>query len=446
MKLGKSLALAAIGLGMSFSQLSANEPADKKNATQPVKGTELAPVSELKEGISPEKVMEYRNSFRSRDLVINGDVGTYSFSNVPEFYQTATVYRGAGQVSMLEEALDKNLLNTSTDTEVGKMPLKDLLLNDQARMQGVLVIHDGKVVLEEYPGMNDLEKHTWWSASKQLVGVLVYLLEEEGLIDIEKSVNHYLPDFEGEDWKKVKVKHLLHHVSGMDYVETNENIMNPTHPIAKAAKYSMATRHEEGGQSMMEIIKDVKSYMEPGVQFDYSIMNTQTLGYIIERVTGKKVEDVVSERIWNTTGMESEGHYALTSFGEPVTGGYFASRLRDLGRFGMLYTDSWNKVANKQIIADSYFEKVYDTEFSDAFLKGAQGQTMKKAFDDTPSHATYQWDAVFEDGDMFKAGRYGQGIYVSPETNTVVVWFSSTYMNQTYIPGFARQIIQQNFR
>jgi CubicO group peptidase (beta-lactamase class C family) len=47
---------------------------------------------------------------------------------------------------------------------------------------------------------------------------------------------------------------------------------------------------------------------------------------------------------------------------------------------------------------------------------------------------------------MFKAGRYGQGIYVSPETDTVVVWFSSVYMNEVYVPGFARDIVKQVYR
>ena len=66
--------------------------------------------------------------------------------------------------------------------------------------------------------------------------------------------------------------------------------------------------------------------------------------------------------------------------------------------------------------------------------------------DGQSSHATYQWDLVFNDGDLFKAGRYGQGIYVSPETDTAVVWFSSVYMNEVYVPGFAREIVKQVYR
>lgn len=419
---------------------------DNKKQTETVMNTQqLSSVSIFKNDVTPEKANEYRKEYRSRDFLINGDVGTYSFTNIPEFYHTATVYRGAGQVAILKEDIDESLLNTMTDTDVGKMPVKDLLENEQARIQGVLVIHDGKIVLEEYPGMRDLDKHCWFSASKQLMGLTVHILEEEGKIDLEKTVNHYLPEYNSDDWKKVKVKHLLHHVSGMDYVETNANFANPAHPLNKAVSFSLSTRWEEPGESVFDLMKGVQSYIEPGVKYDYSSMNTQILGFIVERVTGKKFEDVVSERIWTQVGMESDGHYGMSSHGEPATGGFFGSRLRDLGRFAMLYTPSWNKVTDKQIVSDTYFGKVYDTTYAPALKRGVETD-KSKYFKNGQSHATYQWDLVFDDGDMFKAGRYGQGIYVSPKTNTVVVFFSSVYQNLLYFPGFARQIVQQKYR
>lgn len=433
--------LSILLAGMLLATACTQQPAE----TISKKTMELSPVSVLKDGVSPEKALEYRREYRSKDFLINGDLGTYSFVNTPEFYQTATVNRGAGQVALLEKELDATLLTTMTDTDIGKMPLSDLLSNEEARMQGVLVIHDGKIVLEEYPGMRELDKHSWFSASKQLVGLTTHILTEEGLIDLEQTVNHYLPEYDSEDWKQIKVKHLLHHMSGMDYVETNANFMDPEHVLSQVTKYALASRHEDGGISAFDLLKDVQSYIEPGVKYDYASPNTQILGFIIERVSGEKYEDVISDRIWTQVGMESDGHYAMSAQGEPLSAGLFASRLRDFGRFAMLYTSSWNEVADQQIVSDTYWEKVYDTTYTDALKRGVETD-KSKYFKDGQSHATYQWDLVFDDGDLFKAGRYGQGIYVSPETNTVVVYFSSVYMNEVYFPGFARQLVQQNYR
>jgi CubicO group peptidase (beta-lactamase class C family) len=229
-------------------------------------------------------------------------------------------------------------------------------------------------------------------------------------------------------------------------VETNKNFKTPGHPLAVGFAYGIATRTEPSEESLFDIMKGVKLYKEPGTAFDYSTMNTQVLGIIIERVTSMKFEDVLSEKVWTKAGMESDGHYALTPFGEPLNGAIFSSRLRDMGRFGMLFTPAWNKVSESQIVSDSYFTKAYDNTYSDAYLMGEQGQNNAKYFQEVPSHASYQWDCVFNDGDMYKAGRYGQGIYVSPSTNTVIVWFSSVYENLLYFPGFSRQIIQEHFR
>nr|WP_321452291.1 serine hydrolase domain-containing protein [uncultured Carboxylicivirga sp.] len=406
---------------------------------------ELTPIKEFSKDIKPEQVQKYRKDYRSKDFLINADNGTYGFLNIPEFYLTATVNKGAGQVAMLEEEPNEAIWNTKTDTKLGKMPLRDLVNLEEARMQGLLVIHDGKIVLEVYNGMRQLDKHSWFSASKQLLGMTVHILEEEGLIDLEKSVNYYIPEYDTEDWKKIKVKHLLHHVSGMDYVESNENFMNPDHPLNKAVKYSLSTRWEDAGESVFDLMKGVKSHIEPGVRYEYSSMNTQILGFIVERVTDKKYEEVVSDKIWAQVGMECDGQYGMSAHGEPLSAGLFTSRLRDFGRFAMLYTPSWNKVSDTKIVSDSYFEKAYDTEFAPALVNGWDG-SKAPAFKEGQSHATYQWDIVFDDGDMYKAGRYGQGIYVSPETNTVVVFFSNVFMNKFYIPDFARQIVKQNYR
>ena len=50
------------------------------------------------------------------------------------------------------------------------------------------------------------------------------------------------------------------------------------------------------------------------------------------------------------------------------------------------------------------------------------------------------------DGDLYKSGRTGQGLYISPETDTVVVWYSSAYKAEIWIHQYAREIVGQLFR
>ena len=95
------------------------------------------------------------------------------------------------------------------------------------------------------------------------------------------------------------------------------------------------------------------------------------------------------------------------------------------------------------------FALVKGRELIDTFTTEKEAyEAGVKAFgeDDAPKGQSYQWDAVFEDGDLYKAGLGGQALYVSPETDTVVVYFSTTWQNSLSMISYARAIVQQKFR
>ncbi len=71
---------------------------------------------------------------------------------------------------------------------------------------------------------------------------------------------------------------------------------------------------------------------------------------------------------------------------------------------------------------------------------------LQSHFGEKSIGASFQWDAVFADGALYKSGRTGQGLYVSPETDTVIVWFSSAYKAELWIHSYARNIVKQLYR
>jgi len=193
-------------------------------------------------------------------------------------------------------------------------------------------------------------------------------------------------------------------------------------------------------------VKAAEPRTDPGVEFEYASINTQVVVFILERVTNKPIEDLITEKIWIPAGMAGDGILGLSASGEPMAPGMFAARLRDLGRFGLLFTPSWGAVSQNKVLSDDYLAKVYAA----AGLANYGGDYMSKRvlsqFGETDVGASYQWDAVFTDGDVYKSGRTGQGLYVSPETDTVVVWYSSAYKAEIWIHAYAREIVKQMFR
>jgi CubicO group peptidase (beta-lactamase class C family) len=126
--------------------------------------------------------------------------------------------------------------------------------------------------------------------------------------------------------------------------------------------------------------------------------------------------------------------------------GAFAARLRDLARFGILFTPSWKTVSKGRVISEDYFEKAYAAAKPQVYGKDYMSQRLIKDFGETGFGASYQWDAVFADGDLYKSGRTGQCLYVSPETDTVVVFYSSAYKAEIWVHAYAREIVKQVFR
>ena len=105
-----------------------------------------------------------------------------------------------------------------------------------------------------------------------------------------------------------------------------------------------------------------------------------------------------------------------------------SSRLRDLVRYGMLYTPSWGVVAVQRVIPESLLERIR-TGCRHSLYEAAMAARAEAEPAAEKRCNSRQWDAVWEDGDMFKGGARGQGLYVSPDRDLVVAWFSTTSEN-----------------
>lgn len=404
--------------------------------------TQLTPVAQWRDGFTAQQAQQFVGAFNARSFVIGDDIGTYAYLNLSEVLPVSKVAR-SGAVAELSMQIDGTLGRFKVDGPLGNLTLEEVMMDERSRMQGIIVLKSGKIVYEAYPGMPANASHTWMSSTKVVTGLLIHLLEKDGLLSRNDDITVHVPEYKGTDWEGVKIVDILHQQSGMDIVENAASIADPTSPVARAYAFAFSPKGTTPDRSIFEVMADVDRYMEPGQRFDYSTFNTHILGIVIERVTGQKFVDVMSERIWAVSGMEGDGEMAISPAGEPLNGGIFASRLRDKARFALLFTPSWNVVSDTRIVDDGYLANVRGSGNSAAFHEPGSdlGARMKADFGETPSHTSYQWDAVFKDGDMYKSGKNGQGIYVSPARDMAVVWFSNTYDNSPWLPIYARAIV-----
>ena len=154
------------------------------------------------------------------------------------------------------------------------------------------------------------------------------------------------------------------------------------------------------------------------------------------------LSEVFEERVWSKAGMTADGYFAMTPDGYEVVHGLFNSNIEDMARFAMLFTDQWSATAKEQIIPPSMVKHIQQSVKPGIYKVSPAHTAFVGLFPDEPSVGTFQGDAVFKDGDLYKGGMRGQGLYVSPDKNTVAVWFSNR-IEEHDVAGYIRTFMKE---
>ena len=397
----------------------ADDMASEPEATPPL------PVNIAREGFPLALSYRLRQGFGPDSVMDTHDRNLYYHLHWEEFIPHNIVWRD-GAVKALPYQLNPRVGQVKTLSPLGELELDALIADPRSRIQGFVVLHKGMIVYEAYPGMRDTDNHIWMSGSKTVASLLVGLLEADGRVDVNRPVDAYLPELAGSNWEGIRVIDILDMASGLDIVENAENLQDETHWFYKWADLMLSGR-SYGTLTANEAMSSVNASREPGETFEYSSLNTHVLGLLVERLTGRRLADYFAERVWSRLGAEGDAVLGLGSSGEPGIFAFVSSRLRDKARYGLLYTPSWKRVTDERIIPQALVEKT-QTGCRPELYQAAREEGENFYFsDDLEARCnSRQWDAVYTDGDMYKSGLHGQGIYVSPTRDVVIAYYSTS--------------------
>ncbi|MFT7009776.1 MAG: CubicO group peptidase (beta-lactamase class C family) [Colwellia sp.] len=400
-------------------------------------------VSTIKSGYSAAKAYELRQQWSVPKFIVTTEPGAYSYLHLGEFLPQANILRD-GDIAKLEEKKNPSIGTIKlTNTDNSSLSFEKMINAKSSPVQGVIVLHHGKIVFEQYPGMRKNDNHVWMSNAKPVASLLIAQLEDEGKINVNQKLSSYMKQVKGSDWENIKIIDLLNMQTGLDLIENSKERSDPNSGISQFYASEVGAPNNKGlEQTHNEALFSIKALHEPGNAFEYSSAVTQMLGLLAEEVSGKRLADLISQRIWQHAGMKGDATLALTPQGNGIIHGLISSRLIDMARFGLLHTPSWHKTASKQIVSDNTLTKIQHGGTDKNYMKGTLGPYMAKVFREQPLNNSYQWDAIFSDGDIYKSGMNGQGLYVSPNKDIVIAWFATGYAD---IPmeAFARKIAKQ---
>jgi CubicO group peptidase (beta-lactamase class C family) len=357
---------------------------------------------------------------------VNGADMAWNNKNLNRIFPTANVYR-AGPVRELENRPMAAIASYEVDTPEGLMPFAEFLRSDQSTCMGMVILHRGTIVFEDYPRMQPYERPIYWSVTKVLVSAVVSILEGRGQVEIDKGIETYIPELAGSSYAGITVRNILDMATGVDCSEEYYDTSSCYYGLMETT--GEAHWDNESGDNPYTYIASlkVKKFAEQGTSFEYGSINTYILGWLVEKLTGMPFQDALSREIWTQIGAEHDAAILAPRYGVPMFAGGFLGTLRDLARFGLLFTPSSSVVASRKIISDEHIE-VLKNGGRPELLTNARWGAPEGIEEKTIKHNVYQWDLVFANNDIFKGGWAGQGLLVNPDRDLVAVY--AGYFNE----------------
>ena len=273
------------------------------------------------------------------------------------------------------------------------------------------------------------------SISKSMTAVAVMQLVEKGLIELEKPIQTYLPEFPIKDKGEITVRQLLAHTSGMSQYENDKEIENTVH---------FATLEEA-----MQVFKDRPLMFEPGSQYFYTTYGYVVLGRIIELVSGLSYEAYMQKNIWDLAGMGNTGIERIDKLYENksclyhkkkrktkaagqndlsnrIPGGGLYSTLQDILKFGQAVVD-------ERLISGSTLSLMMQSQPVE--YKGNKYGLGWRFY----GPAGYENAVIGHDGGQ--TGCTSQ-LFIIPKSKTIVVVLSNTSGTYRDIATFASELVR----
>lgn len=283
-----------------------------------------------------------------------------------------------------------------------------------------LVMKGGKFVGEyNAPHMKPAGRHIIFSISKSLTAILAGVVQADGLLDPSAPVTAYIPEAKGSAFGDATVQHVLDMTVALDFEEL---YLDPESAFARYRRAMLWNPARPGAQETLPafLLNLPKlAGKEHGEIFRYRSPCSDFLGIIVERASGRRYTDLMSDRLWAPLGAKLSGQITVDAVGTARAAGGVSVSARDLARVGEMMRCG-GSFEGRRILPESWVE--------DTTMGGDREPWRKGDFSFLLPNGSYRnkwYQTGYDSGAFCGIGIHGQWLYVNPATETVVVKMSS---------------------
>jgi CubicO group peptidase (beta-lactamase class C family) len=343
----------------------------------------------------------------------------WTVCHIRELLPTTQVSRGIDSPIPLQYAIDDHIDTVQFTPLGGNEPMTWEESLSANYTDGILILHKDRVVYEKYSGCLDPSgTHAAMSMTKSITGLLAEILVAENRLDDTMEVSSIIPELKDSAFGNASVRQVMDMTTALNFSEDYSDPNADIWVYSKAASPLPKPNDYEGPNGYFEYLQTVTQDGRHGEVFGYRTINTDALGWIISRVSGKDITTLLSERIWSRIGAEQDGYFTVDAKGTPFAGGGLSAGLRDLGRVGLLMLNG-GQINGQQLFPKEVIENIRAGGDKEAFTKAGY-TTLKDG-----SYRSMWWIFNNDHGAFAARGVHGQTIYIDPTAEMVIVRFAS---------------------
>ncbi|WP_379071032.1 serine hydrolase domain-containing protein [Mesorhizobium sp. UC22_110] len=339
----------------------------------------------------------------------------WTFQHVREMTATARIWRGQGPTLPLPTRTVE-IDHIEFDVAGRRRTIRDFL--DNSFTDGFLVLSRGEIVAERYMnGMKPHGHHLAMSVTKSIVATVLGILVHKGLVETAAPVTKYLPELEATAYRGATVQQVLDMTSGVLFDESYTTEGSHMQQLDQACGWKPMMR-PEWPQTVWQLIMTLTEQQRPhGQVFNYRSIETDILGFLMERVSGLPLAELISNELWAPMGAEEDAYITVDHGGYALADGGLNATLRDYARFALLHLRG-GTLNGRRIVPSAWIEetrrgnhKLFQGVYRTVLPNGAYHNQF---WIEDPERRSYMCRGIF-----------GQYIYMDPQTDFAAVKLST---------------------
>jgi len=361
---------------------------------------------------APDKMVTHENQ-------LFAPFNRWSFQNELPLNHVVDVWRGNGPVAPIREAPVDLSMVTYQNRLGAQFTFEDMI--ESSYTDGIVILHRGEIIYERYlNGMQAHSLHAWASGSKSVTGTLAALLAYEGLFDLDAAVSTYLPELKHSGFADATIRQVMDMTTALRFPDDDPD------PVSESVRYAitMGWREKPAGYAdattSYEYLATMKKNGKHGDRFTYLTPNSDVLAWLMKRLLGKTLAEIMCERIWSKLGAERDAFWIVDPTTAETAGSGLLTTTRDMARFGqMMLQKGWFN--NQQILPPAVVEDIAAGADQAAFMRGPAASPANQEYS-----YHHQWWVTHNEFEAYLGMGYGgQMLYIVPAAQLVIAKFSS---------------------